>query len=170
MKKYVGIGLAVLVLAVLAAGLWYSRPLTIEELCPGIHLEACTEVRFDYNTFDTQEMADCTQSLRLEGEDLPPLLELLRGRKFRRSPIFWPTEGGKTHLWREGDFRWYLSLAFEDVPVKGGTGSGFMLRLDNFFGELKMSFDGDTWRVTTADQEQWVADMMARLLGESAGT
>ena len=54
--------------------------------------------------------------------------------------------------------------------VKGGTGSGFMLRLDNFFGELKMSFDGDTWRVTTADQEQWVADMMARLLGESAGT
>ncbi len=45
-----------------------------------------------------------------------------------------------------------------------------MLRLDNFFGELKMSFDGDTWRVTTADQEQWVADMMARLLGESAGT
>ena len=56
------------------------------------------------------------------------------------------------------------------MTVKGGTGSGFMLRLDNFFGELKMSFDGDTWRVTTADQEQWVADMMARLLGESAGT
>ena len=70
MKKYVGIGLAVLVLAVLAAGLWYSRPLTIEELCPGIHLDACTAVSFDYSTFETQEMADCTQSLRLEGEDL----------------------------------------------------------------------------------------------------
>ena len=72
MKKYVGIGLAVLVLAVLAAGLWYSRPLTIEELCPGIHLDAYTAVSFDYSTFEMQDMVDCTQNLRLEGEDLPP--------------------------------------------------------------------------------------------------
>lgn len=98
MKKYVGIGLAVLVLAVLAAVLWYSRPLTIEELCPGIHLDACTAVSFDYSTFETQEMADCTQSLRLEvgppspagapsRTEVPPVAHLLAYRGRKNAPV-----------------------------------------------------------------------------------
>lgn len=168
-KKHVRIGFAALVLAVLAAGLWYSRPLTIEELCPGIQLGACTGAVADYTSYSGPGAAEETLNLPIEGDGLPPLLELLQGRKFRRPPLFLPAGRRGSHTIRAGDFKWHMGLAFEDVPVRGGTGSGFVVRLDNFFGELELSFDDKIWRVGTPDQEQWAADVLAQLQAASAG-
>ena len=42
-----------------------------------------------------------------------------------------------------------------------------MLHLNNFFGDLDLRFDGETWPIRTADQEQWLSDVMARIMGHN---
>ncbi|MDE6935506.1 MAG: hypothetical protein K2P26_07845 [Oscillospiraceae bacterium] len=165
-KRRILLGFAALLLAITAAlCLWYSRPLTIEDLCPGLDLEKCTGVYAGYSAYEN-EISELYNRISLTPENgLTPLLELFQGRHFRRSPFWWIPRGTRTHPIREGDFRWDIDLAFENAPVTDiSTATGYLLHFNNFYGDLDMEFMGDTRPVSTADQEQWLEDVLAYIL------
>ena len=164
-KRRVKIGLGAVLAAVVIAGLWFARPLTIEQMVPGLELDACVGMAA-YYTDDPKGEPNQRVELSLEDEAFSPLLELVQDRKFSRSPFWWIPAGTKTHLWEDGDFRWELMLLFENVPLPDGSiGSGAMLHLNNFFGELELrGYDGRTYPIQTSGQEQWVEAIMEILL------
>ena len=163
--KLIRILAALLLVGTVAAGLWYARPLTIEELYPGLDLAQCVGVSVDYSTYsESAAFKNDQEHLLLEGDALSPLLALFQGRKFQRSPFFWPLTGAKAHKYQEGDFEWTVEFAFKNAPVTDfSTASGYLLHFENFFGKLEMQSSETTRRVRTADQEQWVADVLACL-------
>ena len=160
-KRRILLGFAALLLAITAAlCLWYSRPLTVEELCPGVELDRCVGANIYFSTY-----ADKTLENRIElspdDHQLPRLLELFQGRTFSRSPLWWFPSGTRTHPWRDGDFRWSIDLSFQDASVPGSsTAAGNLLHFNNFFGELEMRFMGETRPVSTADQEHWLEEVL----------
>ena len=156
-----------LLLAAAAVCIWYGRPMTLEEICPGMELEQCMGIKGSFST-DQDRGLENNLSLLPEDEAFSSLLERLQGQRFRRSPLWWMPRGTRTHRIDEGDFKWELSLAFEQVPLPDGSaGTGYMLHLNNFFGDLDLRFDGKTWPIRTADQEQWLSDVMARIMGHN---
>jgi len=160
-RKWVFLGIAALILA--AACLWYARPLTVEELCPWLELERCRGVYIDYSTYDDKGLENRI-TLTAE-EELAPLLELVQGRKFSRTPFGRLSAGTRTHRLSDGDFKWSIDLSFQDVSLPdGSSGSGYMLHFNNFFGELELGFEGEYWPVRTADQERWLEDVMGYIL------
>ena len=153
---------AVLAIAVIS-GLWYARPLTIEELCPGLDLAQCTGIYAAYSTYDGRGLEN---RIALEPEEgLPPLLELFQDRQFRRSPLWWIPSGSKSHRWQEGEFRWSIDFEFQEAPVTDfSAASGYLLSFNNFFGKLEMRFMGETRPVRMTDQEQWLEDVLDCIL------
>ena len=61
---------------------------------------------------------------------------------------------------------------FENVPLPdGNTGSGAVVRLNNFFGELSLrGYDGKTYPIRTSGQEEWVGAVMDALWTAAAET
>lgn len=163
-KKRVKIGLGIALAVLVIAGLWFARPLTIEQMVPGLKLDACVGMTA-YYTDDPRGTRDKGVELSLGEEGFSALLELTRERKFSRSPFWWIPTGTKTHRWEDGDFKWELMLLFENVPLPdGNTGSGAVVRLNNFFGELSLrGYDGKTYPVRTSGQEEWIGAVMDAL-------
>lgn len=135
--------------------LWYTRPMTLEQLCPNLRMEDCRAIRGYY----TNGGASGPQEFTLSAEDLAftSLLEQFRGRTFRRSLLGLLDQGTRTHI--GGGFTWEVYFEFEDVPFPdGSTNSGSLLRFNNFYGTVDISYVGDTLRqVSTAEKDQWVA-------------
>lgn len=160
-KRWVGIVLGAVLAAIVAAGLWFARPLTVGQMYPGLELDACVGMTA-YYTDDSKGEPNRRTELSPGDEGFSSLLGLLQGQAFSRSPLWWIPTGTKTHRWEDGDFKWELMLLFEDVPLPDGSaGSGAMLQLNNFFGELDLrGYDGNTYPVRTSNQEQWVRDVL----------
>ena len=142
--------------------------MTLEQSCPGIDLSECRKISISYSRYIEEDGGghyDQDTFDLLPGDPaFSAALELLQDRSFRRSLLSLLPRGGQTHRAVSGDFRWYLGLCFENVPLPdGGTGSGCMLRLDNFYGALEISFDAETWQARTGGQTQWLSDVMAVL-------
>ena len=165
-KKRLILCIGALLLAA-AMCIWYGRPMTLEEICPGVKLDQCTKINAVYSTYSDKGLNQQT-TLLPEDEAFPRLLELLQERQFCRSPLWWIPRGTRTHRVSREDFKWDLSLVFENVPLPDGSaGTGYMLHLNNFFGDLDLRFDGETWPIRTADQEQWLSDVMGRIMGHN---
>ena len=159
--RRVKISLGILLAAAVAAGLWFARPMTIEQLCPGVVLDGCVGIQA-YYTDDPRGDPHKRVELSPEDEAFSPLLELVREKKFRRSPFWWVPTGTKTHRWEDGDFKWEMMLLFEDVSLPDGSGaSGALVHLNNFFGELTLGdYNGRTYPLRTSGQEEWVGEIM----------
>ena len=51
---------------------------------------------------------------------------------------------------------------FEDVLFPSGDmGSGDMLHIENFYGDIDLSFDGEQMNCSVKNQEQWLKDVMS---------
>ena len=170
-KKRVKIGLGIALAVLVIAGLWFARPLTIEQMVPGLELDACVGM-WAYYTDDPRGEPNKRVELSPEDEAFSPLLELIREREFSRSPLWWVPAGTRTHRWEDGDFKWDMDLLFEDVSLPdGSTGSGAVLYLNNFFGELSLrGYDGKTYPIRTSGQEEWVGAVMDALRSAAAET
>ena len=164
-KKITLIVLAVVILFLAAAGLWYTRPMTLEQLCPGIELSECVQLRvYFFQSAEDRPASSGSDELTLTTEDpeFSALLGQFQGRTFRRSLLGLLPQGTRTHATSAGDFKWEVIFRFEQISLPdGSTVSGDMLQLSNFFGTLDISFDGETWRATTGGKNQWLADVMA---------
>lgn len=156
-----------LVLAVLLAGaaalLWYTRPMTLRQLCPEVDLARCSSITVYYEVVPS---AAGNERLVLERGTpaFEVLLSELRERTFSRSLTSLLPRGTRTVRTTDGDFQWELLLEFDSTIVTpdGNEHQGMLLRLRNFFGRLSLDhmLADRTWDVTTKDQEVWVSQVM----------
>ena len=158
--------LLLLVLAVLLAGggaMWYTRPMTLRQLCPEVDLSQCSSITVYYEVVPS---AVGNERLVLERDDpaFDTLLKELQDRTFSRSLTSLLPRGTQTVRTMDGDFQWELLLEFDTTIVTpdGNGHQSMLLRLRNFFGRLSLDhmLADRSWNVTTSDQEAWVSQVM----------
>lgn len=162
-KKRARAALAIAVLLA-AAWLWYTRPMTLERLCPGIDLSECRRISGYYQLPGDAGLSGF--DLTPEDPGFAPLLAQFQGRTFRRSVRGLLSRSGGAHAGLSPkDTRWDAYLDFDAVSLPGGgTVSGSLLWFDNFFGTVDIGFAGRSWRqVSTPDKARWVSDIQALL-------
>lgn len=127
MRRKIGCLLVLLmVLAGIGFSLVYTRPMTLEQLCPGIRLEECQEIQASFRRGQTGE--ETTITLQKEDEAFAQMTRLLHTATFRRSLLNLFPLGGKSHALQPEDFKWLLLLEFGDTRLPDGTqGSGMLV-------------------------------------------
>ena len=157
-KKWAIFGAALLLFAVFA--LFYTRPQTIEQRYPFLDLTRCTRISGDFDRYYVKLSVPLHGEFSIGPDDarFDELLQLLRETKFRtKLTNLIPTFGARTHEVREGDFRWNVQLRLEDIVFPNGdTGTGDMLRINNFFGDVEVTFDMENRRCTVNHQDAWL--------------
>ena len=152
--------IAVLLLCIVVAILIYTRPLTIEERYPVLDLSQCTLISgyFDNGT----GVEDTRFTISPEDPHFDELMERFRSTEFRTSlrTIFF--RGVKIHPYQDGDYKWEVMLRFEDVLFPSGDiGSGDMLHISNFYGDIDLSFDGQQVECSVKNQDEWLNNVMS---------
>lgn len=173
MKKRKSAVLCIIAVLLIAAALYYTRPMTVNELYAayGFDLAACTSVSGTYWIKETDGDPDAT-SFAFSGEDprAEALTELFGGRKFRRSLKSFLPQGTKIHRMQEGDFCWDVSFTFDHAKFPdGSSGSGQLLHFHNFFGTLELTFShsGETLRCNTKNQDAFLQEVFSLISSES---
>ena len=163
-----------LLLAVLLAGLaalWYTRPMTLQQLCPELGLAQCSAITIYYEVVPS---AVGKEKLVLERGDpaFDTLWKELQGRTFSRSLTSFLPHGTRYVQTEDGDFQWELLLEFDaHVVTPDGNGhQGMLVRLSNFFGSLSLDhmLARRTWDVTTNEQEAWLSQVMDTIVSAVA--
>lgn len=165
-RKRIIVAAVVLVLA--AAWLWYTRPMSLEKLCPGIDLSECTEIKGSYSPPNSNSVSF---SLTPEDAGFESLLEQFRDRTFSRTVRGLLLAGRtKTHIgWSPEDTEWYVSLCFDTVTLPDGEEiRGDLVRFDNFYGSVNLRYAGAAgWdEISTPGKQRWLADVQAIVSGE----
>lgn len=156
---------AILILVLLVGGiLWYTRPMTLHQLCPDVDLSQCSSISVYYEVVPS---GGRSKKLVLEPDDpaFDSLLKELQDRTFSRSLIsLLPWVNSQSTQTEDGDFSWELILKF-DTPDTASDGTEHLstqVQLYNFFGSLSLNHmrANHTWYMTTSDQEAWVSQVM----------
>lgn len=166
MKKRIGAAFAAVILLCAAVFIFvYTRPLTIEQRYPVLDLSQCTLIQGSF-----QDGTGETQFTIAPGDPhFDEVIGRFRSAAFQTRLRNILPQGAKTHPYRDGDFKWSVTFRFEDVLFPGGdTGSGDMLRVNNFFGDIDLFFDGEQVNCSVKDQEQWLKDSMS-IFAQSPG-
>ena len=157
--------LACMVLGIFAVA--YTRPLPLEDFFPGVDIMACTEISGYYTADPKRE--DVAFSMTPDDPDFAPLLAQIEAARFRRTLL--QPSGSQTHRWEEGDFRWTVTLHFEESVTlpDGSTARGTLLRIDDFFGKISVHANGDFLRckVSPAAFRDAVAELICTHLNET---
>lgn len=102
-KKIIFALAAFAVLAGLCFVLGYTRPMTLEQLCPGIRLEDCRAIQASFRRGQTGE--EITLTLQNGDAAFVQVTELLETASFRRSLLSLFPLGGKSHALQPEDFK-----------------------------------------------------------------
>lgn len=147
------------VLLCIAAMVFYTRPLTLEQRYPVLDMSQCTQIRGYY--YDGTGTKDTPFTISPGDPHFDEVIERFRSAAFRTNLRNLFPQGTKTHRYDEGDFRWEVIFQFERVLFPNGdTGSGDMLHISNFFGDINVFFDGEEVNCSVRNQEQWAEDIM----------
>ena len=159
-KRMKVIFIAVAIFCMAAAVLAYTRPLTIEQRYPVLDLSQCTLIRGYFNDGTSVEATNFT--IAPDDPHFDEMIKLFQSAVFKtRLRNIFP-QGSKTHLYEDGDFKWFVMFQFEDVLFPNGDmGSGDMLHINNFFGDVDLFFDGKQVNCSVKNQEQWLKDVMS---------
>ena len=158
-KKIICALAAFAVLAGLCFVLSYTRPMTLEQLCPGIRLEDCRAIQASFRRGQTGE--EITLTLQNGDTAFAQVTELMEKASFRRSLLSLFPLGGKSHALQPEDFKWLLLLEFGDTQLPDGTqGSGVLVEINDFYGTLEISYVDETWRCSVSNQEEWRSAVM----------
>ena len=143
----------------LTAYLICSRPMTMAQRYPMLTADRCTEIRGYYGVGAEAEPREfCVAQ---DDPEFQQLWQLFYGKEYRRALRDLLPRGTRYHRALPEDFRWEVSFCFADVPMPdGSTGSGEMLRFENWYGQLDIFFDGTQRACRTAGQEAWSAQVL----------
>lgn len=159
MRKTSKVTFLVLIFALLISTLIYTRPVTLARLCSGTDISQSESVRGYY--FVAPNNGDTHFEIDKDSEQFGQLVGLFESYKFRKSIAGLLPWGTKTHRAQGGDFRWEAMFVFNDTVLSdGSTVSGTLISVNNFFGILEISFDGNVWRCTTNDKQKWLEDVL----------
>ncbi len=157
-NKKVVIVVSVMLLLV-AVYLFYSRPLTIQQRYPMLNLDKCTELRGYYEICEQTAFTKFT--IDKNSEEFEMLCSLLYTQDYRRSLRDLLPQETRTRSIAPGDFEWAVSFHFEDVVLSDGNIiSGDTLRIQYWYGELDVYFDGKKLSCHTNEQEAWAKEVL----------
>ncbi len=160
MKKIKIIIFAALFLTLLVCMLFYTRPMTLAQLCSGVDITECVSVSGYF--FLAPSVEDSRFEIYKDDERFSQIVELFETQKFRRSLVNLLPQGTKTHLTKDGDFKWEIMFEINDVKYPDGSVvSGTLIGVSNFFGVLEVRFNGDEWHCNTNDKKEWLSDVMS---------
>jgi len=155
--------------------LWYTRPRSLESYCPPLEITECTEIKFFVRTQRGTTKEDGSYWPYTESEEVvfapgepefERIIELLDEGRFSTRIANLLPKGTRTHRAAPGDITWIMYLCFENVEMPDGVGSGYMLNIGNFYGELDISYELKTSYITTAHRDAWIAEINDMLTGE----
>ncbi|MBR4056555.1 MAG: hypothetical protein IKK00_00275 [Oscillospiraceae bacterium] len=155
---------AVLILLV-AAFLFYSRPMTIPQRYPMLALDKCSGITGYY--FDGTGAAPEEFTIDKNSEEFEMLCNLLYEKDYRRSlRDLFPNDTTRYHSTTQPDeFLWEVFFHFEDVEFPDGSiSSRIPLRIQSWFGELEIHFDGDMLSCNTNKQKVWEREVLDTIL------
>lgn len=161
MKKRKSWLICILAAALVLAGyFWYTRPMTLAELCPDLPLDRITGISGWYRFPDSE-----IQNFTLAEEQADALLTLVKDQTFRPSLANLLPRGG-VRFASGGDFSWTVNFEFRGEPLrdtKGNGHTGVLLQLEDFFGELSVSdnFAEKDWEVRSPGFSQWRQDVFS---------
>jgi hypothetical protein len=153
-------------LVLLVAGVRYSRPLTIEALCPEVPLERCRTIWVTATEWVTDTEGNILEDrlsyewkLTPDDPQFDRFIQLFEGQAFRRSLSSLLGDRTKMHLLRANDIQWQVSFDCGELTLSTGESvSGYTLRVSNFFGTLDMNYLDQYWRIR-ADDELWISQV-----------
>ena len=153
----------VVVLVVIAVYLAFSRPMTIQQRYPMLTLDKCIGMDGYYRDGTSVELEKFI--IDKNSEEFEMLCDLLYEQEYHRSLRDLLPSGTRTHQTEPGDFQWEVFFYFEDVVFPDGSiGSGGMLSVQSWYGELEIDFDGDTLSCYTNQQEAWEKEVFDLIL------
>ena len=158
-KRVITIILILVLLCIVAFVLVYTRPLTIEQRYPVLDISQCTQIRGYY--YDGTDTENTPFTIYPDDPHFDEIVELFQSAAFETKLRNIFPQGTKTHPYSKGDFKWEVMFGFEDVLFPSGDmGSGDMLHIRNFFGDIDLSFGGEQVNCSVKNQEQWLKDVM----------
>jgi len=141
----------------------YTRPLTIEQRCPVLDLSQCTLIQGSFRV-DGTGPENTPFTLTPDDPHFDEMIELFQSAEFSTNLRNILPRGPKFHPHRDGDYEWSVAFRFENVLFPNGdTGSGDMLHINNFYGDVDLFFDGEQTDCSVKNQEQWLKDVMSIL-------
>lgn len=144
---------------VIAACLFYSRPKTVSQLYPMFTLDKCTEIRGYYEIGTQPEMTEYT--IEKDSDKFQKLCTLFWEQEYCRSLRDILPRGTRIHQTQPDDYQWDVYFYFEDIALPDGSiGSGAMLHFQNWYGELDIYFDGETYSCHTREQGVWAKEIL----------
>ena len=156
--KNVVVVIAVLFLFV-AAYLFYSRPMTIQQRYPMLTIDKCVGISGYYKDGTEIDLKEFT--IDKNSEEFETLFDLLYGQGYHRSLRDLLPRDTRTHQTEPGDYQWEVLFHFEDVVLPDGNiGSGTILRIQSWYGELGIHFDGETLSCYKNEQEEWAKEVL----------
>lgn len=152
--------IAVIALLLLAAAYaLYSRPMDIAERYLMLTPEKCTGISGYYYDGEGTRLTNFT--VEKDSEAFARLWELFYEQDYRRTLRDLFPRGSRTKRYEPGDFQWEVFLEFEDVELPDGSrGSGAMLQIQYWYGELDIDFDGENRFCRTKDQDAWAKEVL----------
>lgn len=149
----------------LAGYFWYTRPMTLEQICPDLPLDQVTGVSGWYRIPDHE-----TQQFSLDEAQMEALLTLVKDQTFRRSLVnLLPQRGNGFRTASVGEFTWTVSFWFQGEPLidsKGNGHTGILLELHDFWGEditIRYDLPRKNWRARSPGFSQWRQDVFSIL-------
>lgn len=159
MKKKGRAATAAVVLLLCAGYLFYTRPVALGQIYPMLEAGECVGISGFFSVGSQQERSEFAPPQGSEAFE--EVLGLLYDCRYRRTLRDLLVHGTRTHAVQPGDFQWELWLAFEGVELPdGGVGSGPMLHVQYWYGELDFHFNGQTRSYRAKDEMTWAADLL----------
>ena len=147
------------VLLVIAAYLFYSRPMTIQQRYPMLTLDKCIGMDGYYRDGTSVEFEKFT--IDKNSEEFERLCDLLYAQRYHHSLRDLLPRGTRIHPTVPGEFEWEVYFLFEDLVFPdGNVGSGAVLSIQSWYGELDIYFDGDRLSCYTNEQEAWARQVL----------
>ena len=154
--------ITVALLCIAASFFVYTRPQTIEQRYPVLDLSQCTLIHGYF--YDGTSVEDTPFTLAPDDPHFDEMIERFQSAAFQTSLRNIFPQGTKIHRYEDGDFKWSVMLRFENVLFPNGDiGSGDMLNINNFFGDVDLFFNGEQVQCSVKNQEQWLNDVMSIL-------
>lgn len=152
-----------MVILVLAAYFIYSRPMPIQQRYPMLSLDKCTELRGYYEIDGQTELTEFT--IDKNSEDFEILCSLLYEQGYRRSLRDLLPRGTRIHPTESGDFEWEVCFYFDAAELPdGNSGSGGILRIQCWYGELDIHFNDEIFSCYINEQETWAKEVLNTIL------
>ena len=94
-------------------------------------------------------------------EEFAVLWELLYEQAYHREFRDLLPKGTRVHAAQPGDFEWEVFFLFDKVELSdGNTGSGGILRIQYWYGELEVYFEDNSLSCHVKDQETWAMQVL----------